>query len=246
MYTPTVPAATPGRSRASRDTGDIRRRGNTVPDLYGRAVGGKGARSTLAVAGMVLRTLAGVDGAPRTAMARIANRDAFRREGPARHRHPFQGPPLSGGDATRRCTGGECPVHAYRPHASADARPAVRCSARPLPSRVGCRGGPAASGTAPAGQPPRAGGGGRHTLSPYGGDPEMPAADSAVGPALSGWSHAPPDAVPVQRRGWPAGHGIHAGSEGAQPMFMVAGVPFGSRDPAIRAPRRGGPARILP
>lgn len=79
-----------------------------------------------------------------------------------------------------------------------------------------------------------------------------PAADSAVCPALSRWSHAPPDTIPVQRRGGAGGHGvhlhgIHAGSEGAQPVFMVAGVPSGSRDPAIGAVRRGGPARtILP
>lgn len=77
-----------------------------------------------------------------------------------------------------------------------------------------------------------------------------PAADSAVRPALSRWSHAPPDTVQVQRHGGAAGqgvrlHGILAGSEGAQPVFMVAGVPSGSRDPAIRALRRGGPARII-
>ncbi len=142
------------------------------------------------------------------------------------------------------------PAHAYRPQASADARPAVRRSARPLPSRVSCRGGLAASGPAPAGQPSRAGIRSRHTLSPYGGPEMKPAADSAVCPALSRRSHAPPDTVPVQRRGGAAAHGvrlhgIHAGSEGAQPVFMVAGVPSGSRDPAMRALRRGGPARII-
>ena len=79
----------------------------------------------------------------------------------------------------------------------------------------------------------------------------MPAADSAAGPAVSGWSDAPPDTDPGRRHGQPAGHGvpdhgIHNRSEGTQPVFMVAEVPSGSRDPVVHYLRPGCPARILP
>lgn len=79
----------------------------------------------------------------------------------------------------------------------------------------------------------------------------MPAADSAVSPAVSGWSDAPPDAGPVRRRGQPAGPGVpgpgtHNGSECPQPVFMFAEVPFGSRNPLVHGPRPGCPTRILP
>ena len=79
----------------------------------------------------------------------------------------------------------------------------------------------------------------------------MPAADYAVGPAVSGWRTASPDTSPARCRRHPVGsemrgRGIRSGPEGMQSVFTVAEAPSGSRVPAGHGPRADGSVHILP